>query len=285
VGEAVGGFAHEFALTRSVRDAAALLDAVHGPAPGDRYYVARSGTPFVDALGREMPPLRVAVHTTSFFGNGVDPDVRSAVEQTAATLATLGHRVEEACPDVAPDSLRACLAVVWSVDVAGLTAAFARINDRTAGPEMVEAASWSCVRRGRETSALELEAAAATVNATAREWGRFLEEWDLFVCPTTPCAAPRSGVPDQDDERFETAQAWIDGVFTLSPFTPIANLTGQPSISLPLGESDDGLPVGVMVTAQTLREDLLLSVSAALESAIPWVHRRPPVHVGAAAGA
>jgi amidase len=282
VGEAVGGFAHEFAVTRTVRDAAALLDAVHGPAPGDRYYIARSSTPFVAALDRELQPLRVAVHTKSFFGTGVDPAVRAAAERTAATLAELGHHVEEACPDVAADPLRECLEVVWSVDLAALAATFARIGGREAGPETVETASWACVRRGRATTALELEAAASTVNSMSRVWGRFLEEWDLFLCPTTPAAAPASGVPDQDDERFATAEAWIDGVFTLSPFTPIANLTGQPSISLPLGESSDGMPVGVMLTAQTLREDLLFSVSAALEHAMPRAHRCPPLYVGTA---
>lgn len=281
VGEAVGGFAHEFALTRTVRDAAALLDAVHGPAPGDRYYVARSDTPYVAALGRALPPLRVAVHTTSFFGNAIEPEVRAGVERTAATLAELGHDVEEACPEVAAEQLRDCLEVVWSVDLAALAEAFGRIGGREPGPGTVEAASWACVRRGRETTALKLEAAASTVNSVSRAWGRFLDQWDLFVCPTTPAAAPASGVPNQDDERFATAQAWLDGVFTLSPFTPIANLTGQPSISLPMAESTDSLPIGVMLTAQTLREDLLFSVSAALENAMPWAHRRPPVFAGA----
>jgi amidase len=181
--------------------------------------------------------------------------------------------------------LRTCSEVVWSVDLASLAASFTRISGREARPDTVEAASWACIQRGREISALELEAAAAAVNSTSRRWGRFMDEWDLFLCPTTPTAAPPSGVPDQDDAAIDTATKWIDAVFALSPYTPLTNLTGQPSISLPLGESDDGLPVGVMLTAQTLREDLLLSVSAALESAIPWVHRRPPVHVGAAAGA
>jgi len=100
------------------------------------------------------------------------------------------------------------------------------------------------------------------------------------VCATTPQAAPASGVPDQADGRFNTAARWIDAVFGPGPFTPIANLTGQPSISLPLGEAADGMPIGVMLTAQTLREDLLLQVSAALEEATPWRQRRPAVHAG-----
>ena len=278
VGEAVGGFAHEFAVTRTVRDGAALLDAIHGPAAGDRYYVARASDPFTSALGRELPPLRVAVHTTSFFGAGTDPEARAAVERTAATLAELGHHVEEACPALAPDALRDCLEVVWSVDLAGLAATLTRITGQEAGPGAVEAASWACVRRGGEISALQLEASASFVNSTSRRWGRFLDEWDLFLCPTTPTAAPASGIPDQDDHRIQTAEAWISEVFALSPFTPIANLTGQPAISLPLGESQAGMPLGVMLMAQTLREDLLFNVASVLETSSPWSHRRPPVH-------
>jgi amidase len=280
VGEAVGGFAHEFAVTRSVRDAAALLDAINGPAPGDRYYVAPPAAPFSAGVSERLPPLRIAVHTTTWFGTPTEPAAEAAVQATAATLAELGHEVEEACPEVAVEALRNSSEVVWSVDLAMLAASFARITGREPGPDTVEAASWACIQRGREISALELEAAASAVNSASRRWGRFLDEWDLFLCPTTPTAAPPSGVPDQDDAAIETATQWIDAVFALSPFTPLTNLTGQPSISLPLGESDDGMPLGVMLTAQTLREDLLLRVAAVLEQAVPWAQRRPPVVVG-----
>ena len=273
VGEAVGGFAHEFAVTRSVRDAALLLDAVNGPAPGDRYYLARPATPFSAAIHEDVAPLRVALQTASFFGAETAPEVRAAVEAVARTLEDLGHHVEEACPPVAYEALRACVTVVWSVDLAGLAATFERLTRRPAGPEHVEAASWACIRHGRQLSALDLEDAAFVVNSTARTWGRFLDEYDLFLCPTAPTAAPPSGTPDQDDARFTTASAWIDEVFSRASFTPIANLTGQPAISLPLGETSDRMPLGVMLTAQTLREDLLLRAAAQLERATPWTHR------------
>jgi amidase len=282
VGEAVGGFAHEFALTRSVRDAAALLDALGGPAPGDRYYVAPPRVGFLDSLADRLPPLRVAVHTSSFFGVATQPEARAAVEAAAAALEGLGHHVEEACPEVVQSTLRACMESVWSVDLANLAGTFARIGGRELEPARVEAASWACIGRGREISALELEAAAAVVNSTSRRWGRFLDQHDVFLCPTAPTAAPPSGVPDQNDERIDSAGAWIDEVFERIPFTPLANLTGQPSLSLPLGEAADGMPLGVMLTAQMLREDLLLRVGAALEQAMPWQQRRAAVDAGGA---
>jgi amidase len=284
VGEAVSGFAHEFALTRTVRDAAALLDAVNGPAPGDRYYVARPPVSYADALRDQLPPLRVALHTTSFSGQPTEPHARAAVEAAAATLEGLGHHVEESCPALAQEALRACMETVWSVDLAALAATFARIMGREPGPEHIEAASWACVRRGREVTALQLEAAASVVNSTSRRWGRFLDEFDLFLCPTAPTPALPTGVPDQNDGRIVSAGEWIAEVFDRIPFTALANLTGQPSISLPLGQAADGMPLGVMLTAQTLREDLLLRVAGALEQATPWRHRRAAVDAGSPAG-
>jgi amidase len=211
------------------------------------------------------------------------PAAKAAVERTAATLEGLGHHVEEACPEVARDRLFDCMETIWSVDLANLSAAFARLTRREAGPELVEAASWACVRRGREVSGLELESAGTFVNSLSRRWGRFLEEHDLFICPTAPTAAAASGVPDQDDARIEDARAWVAEVFDRIPFTPIANLTGQPAISLPLGEDTDGMPLGVMLTAQTLREDVLLRAAAKLEEASPWGDRLPPLTASSAA--
>jgi amidase len=277
VGEAVGGFAHEFAVTRSVRDAALLLDAVNGPAAGDRYYVARPPTPFSAALREDVGRLRVAVRTASYFGAETAPEARAAVESAALALQDLGHEVEEACPAVAYEPLRDCVTAVWSVDLAAVAGAFERMTGCEPGGGQVEAASRACIRHGQELTALELEAAARVVNSTARTWGRFLDEYDVFLCPTTPTAAPASGTPDQDDERFATAVAWIDEVFSRVPFCPIANLTGQPAISLPLGETGDAMPLGVMLTAQTLREDVLFQVAAQLEQAMPWAQRSPVI--------
>ena len=281
VGEAVGGFAHEFALTRSVRDAALLLDAVNGPAPGDRYYVARPRTPFSAAVRHDPGRLRVAVHTRSWFGVETAPEVRAAVQAAADALEGAGHHVEEACPAVADDALRECLTTVWSVDLAELAATFEHATGHPARPGVVEAASWASIRHGRDLTALDLQAAARVVNSTARRWGRFLDDYALLLCPTTPTAAPPSGTPDQDDPRFTTANAWTDEVFSQVPFTPLANVTGQPAISVPVGETRDGLPVGVMLTAQTLREDLLLQVAAQLERALPWQGRTPAVEAAA----
>jgi amidase len=281
VGEAVGGFAHEFALTRTVRDAAALLDAVCGPAPGDRYYVSRPQDSYAQGLAQPLSRLRIALQASSPFGLPATAEAAALAQSAASALEALGHRVQEARAPLNEEALRSCMETIWSVDLASLAAVFGRLGRREPGPEQVEAASWACIRRGREIGALELESAAGLVNSLSRRWGAFLEEFDLYLCPTVPDAAPPSGVPDQDGEGYATAGAWLDELFGRTPSTPLANITGQPAISLPLGESAEGMPLGVMLTAQTLREDLLLRVGAALEEALPWRARRPPVDAGA----
>lgn len=279
VGEAVGGFAHEFALTRTVRDAAALLDAIAGPAPGDRYFVAQPDTSFASALDRRPTGLRIALHTTAYGGIPTAAPVVRAVEHAASVLESLGHHVEPAFPGLDFDGLLRACEVIWSVDLAALARTFSSLTGRQPGPDTVEAASLACIKRGETASALELILASAYVNKTARRWGRFLDEHDALLTPTVAITVPPSGWPRQDDPRFDTAAAWIDEIFPHIPFTPVANLTGQPAISLPLGQDGDGLPIGVMLTTQTLREDLLLSLAAALEEALPWSARRPLAHV------
>lgn len=281
VGEGVGGFAHEFAVTRTVRDAALLLDCVCGPSPGDRYYVVPPEAPFAAAL--EQPPtgLRIAVHTEAYGAVATAPAVATAVERTAAALEELGHHVEPATASHDEPGMRQACEVIWSVSLASLAQVFSSMNHTEVGPDTVESASLTCIRRGRAAKALEVIAANAYVNAISRRWGRFLDDYDAFLCPTVPITVPRSGWPDQDDDRIETATQWIDELFANIPFTPIANLTGQPSISLPLGEDEDGVPIGVMLTAQTLREDTLLALASQLELAMPWRDRRPRVHVTA----
>jgi amidase len=283
VGEAVGGFAHEFAVTRTVRDAAALLDAVCGPSPGDRYYVARPQTPFAQAAAQSPAALRIAMHTESYDVVATEPGIVAAVEAVAETLGGLGHHVERDSPRVNAERMRQACDVIWSADLAGLALAFSTINGRAVGPDTVETASLACIQRGQQVSGLELAGAHAFVNHTSRRWGAFLDSYDVYLSPTAPIAPPRSGWPAQDDPRFTEAAAWGDEIFVHIPFTPIANMTGQPSISLPLGVDYDGMPIGVMLTAQNLREDLLLALAAQLEAALPWADRRPEVHVAVAA--
>lgn len=277
IGESPGGIAHEFALTRTVRDAAALLDAVAGPAPGDRYYVARPARPFREELAHEPAPLRIALHTQSFWGAATDPGVKEAVEAAGAQLESLGHYVEPAAPSVDAEAFAHAHLVLWCWLLSQLATALGALVGRPPEPSNVEAASLACIRRGLELTAADIASAYAIQNAASRVWGTFLDGYDVFLCPTTPTGPPPAGTPPQNDSAYTDAESWLDDVFGRIPYTPVANTTGQPSISLPLGTAYDGLPIGVMLTAQTLREDVLLRLAGQLERAVPWGDRMPPV--------
>ena len=283
IGEVPGAIAHEFAVTRTVRDAALLLDAVTGPSPGDRYYVAAPRRPFVESLELDPGRLRVAVHTESFWGRPTDPARQAAVEAVGRSLEQLGHSVEQASASVDSQALRRVHLVLWPWLLWAAAGGFGALVGREASAETVEAASLACIRAGSTLTVADVSAAFAIQNAVSRAWGAFLDDYDLFLCPTTPEGPAQAGSPAQDDPRYSTAEAWIDDVFERIPFTPIANTTGQPSISLPLGTDGDGLPIGVMLTAQTLREDLLFGVATQLERVMPWTDREPLVAAGSTA--
>lgn len=188
--------------------------------------------------------------------------------------------VEPASAPVDADALRTAHLVLWPWLLAITATGLGALVGREASEETVETASLSCIRRGRELTASDVWNAFAIQNSVSRAWGAFLDDYDLFLCPTSPTGPPQAGYPPQNDPKYSTAEAWLDDTFALIPFTPIANTTGQPSISLPLSTRENGLPIAVMLTAQTLREDLLLAVASQLEQAMPWSERRPQVVAG-----
>jgi len=277
VSELVSGHGHEFVLTRSVRDAAALLDVLNGPEPGDRYYIERPSRAFAEQVGADPGRLRIAVCTTSPWGRATEPEVRAAVERTARELERLGHDVEEAIAPIDADALHDAHLVLWSWTLAGIAEAFGSILRREVGIDTVEAASLACIEHGGALSALDISHAQATLNTLSRAWGGFLDRFDVFVSPTAPTGPPRCGQPDQNDDRYSTAEAWIAEVFDWIPYTPIANATGQPSISLPLGTGQEGMPIGVMFTAQSLREGVLIRLASQLDFA--RANTKPTVNV------
>jgi amidase len=276
LGERWSGFSCEFAVTRSVRDAAALLDALAGPAPGDPYYAPPPSRPFAEAVGRDPGRLRVGVMRSAPRGIEVQPDCHAAVDEMARGLEELGHRVEEAYPEPLDDA--ACVghyALVVACNVARALDAWGDKVGRGVEQADVEPLTWALAERGRAVSAPEYLATMEFVHG----FGRRLAAWweggfDLLLTPTQAAPPPPIGslvsTPDAPLEAFVRSAPY--GVFTL-PF----NLSGQPAISLPSHWTEDGLPVGGQLVAPYAREDRLLGVAAELEQARPWAGRRPPM--------
>ncbi|MYW92963.1 amidase [Amycolatopsis rubida] len=263
----------EFAVTRTVRDSAHLLDLVQGNAPGEKYGAPAPARPYRDEIAHPSPRrLRIAVAAE---GREAAPDVRAAVELAAATLAGLGHVVAEASPGVDWEAFLAALTTTWC---AGTAAAVIPLLNSGADRDLFEATTIACAEAGRALNPVDLAVAFDRYNAASRALGSFHQDWDLWITPTSTAPAPAIGEIDADDPRCSAAE-WVRRCVVSHPTCAISNVTGGPAVTLPLAQTGDGLPLGVQLSADLYREDLLLRTAAQLEQALPWAGRRPAVHV------
>ncbi|MEV0233934.1 amidase family protein [Nonomuraea sp. NPDC050786] len=268
------GMAYEFALTRTVRDAAHLLDAVHGPGIGDKYTAPPPRRRYADELGTEPGPLRVAVTTKAWSGTAVDEQVAAAAVQAGRVLEQAGHAVCEAGPPVDWDAVMR----TWVLEAVALFSMLL-LAPREPDPAMMEAVSRRFLQATKEYSALDLLAALNAQNRVTRSVSAFFTGYDLLITPALGrLPAPHGTLRYNDPEH--TLTSWLESLAEYGPFTVLFNITGQPAISLPLGTGDDGLPIGVQIIAGYGREDLLFQVAAHLEQAMPWKDRTPRVLAG-----
>lgn len=249
-------------LALSVRDAAALLDVLASTPPvGSIHPARRSG--FLAACDEPLPSLRIAVATESVSGGAVDPLVAAAVEATGALLTSLGHTVRAAAQPDDPAFVEAF------IDLFSALAA-AKPVPPTAEP-LLRPIVRHLRARGRATDGGRLATSAFTVQAAAGRWTELFRDADVVVQPTITRLPARVGeLRDDTDPAAELA-----AMTTFTGNTILANATGFPAISLPLGWTADGVPIGVMLTARWGCDDLLLALSAQLESAAPWRHHAP----------
>ncbi|MEJ3652964.1 amidase [Actinomycetes bacterium KLBMP 9759] len=261
-------------VSRTVRDTAALLDAVHGPGVGDLVVAPPPRRPYVEELQTDPRPLRIGVLDRASTGVTVHPEIVAAVESTARLLESLGHHVELAYPKVleqtaiddrSPVGIAATAGMVYSLT--GL----ARALGRELTPADVEPLSWERHQRLQALSASEylLALGAATrFRRSVLQW--WADGFDLLLTPTTAMPAPPLGTFDDGSEEV---LAPLGNPYIA--FTRAFNVTGQPAISLPAGRTTLGLPMGVQLVADHGREDLLLAVAAQVERARPWVDETP----------
>jgi amidase len=281
LGEAWAGLVARLAVTRSVRDTAALLDAVAGPGVGDPYWAPPAARPYVDELTAEPAPLRIGWTATSLDGTvEVDPQVAAATEATARLLEELGHHVEASVPTAFADG-RALefFLPAYSAWVARELDHLGELVGAEPTAEGFEAGTWAIAEAGRAVTASQYLAAIDGLHALTRAavawWA--VDGFDLLLTPTIPELPPTLGQfgASADDPLAGLFRSAIPAHFT-APF----NITGQPAISVPLHLSEEGLPIGVQLVAAPAREDLLVRVAAQLEQARPWAHRRPTVWAG-----
>jgi amidase len=278
-GELLFGLAVEFAVSRSVRDSAALLDAVHGPGAGDPYVIVPPGRPYLDEVTIPPGQLKVAFTTTGFNASQSDPACVQAVEETARLLESLGHRVVQAAPQVNGDALLDAVVAVSAASIANAGESARLFLGRTPSPDNLEATSWACYEHGvNKISGLDLINALAVFNQTNRALGAFMQEYDVLMTPTLPTPPVALGYYNADDKSLDV-RGWIGKLFRWGLFTGLFNVTGQPAISLPLHQTSHGLPIGIHFVARFGDEATLFRLAGQLEQAQPWKDRQPPISV------
>jgi amidase len=278
--EGLHGMAHDFVLCRTLRDAAAALDALHGPGAGDKYLIQPPARSYVDEVGAETGRVRVRWTVDAWSGASVAPECRTAVETTARALDGLGHDVEAATPQIDPEVLHRALVTTWAAGLAQRAAALEHAVGKPPSPDTVEACTLAMFRHGASVSAVELLDGYGDCNAIGRAIGAFFEHAEVLLLPSVARLPWRLGELDQDDQSLDS-DAWVRKLFTLyAPFTAMFNITGQPAISLPLAWGDGGLPIGVQLVGRYGAEATLLRLASQLEQIFPWSGRIPPIAVG-----
>ena len=274
-GEEIGGLNVRHAVSRSVRDSAALLDVIAGRAPGDPYAAPPPARPFLAEVGADPGRLRIGWTARPAIDAPVDADCADAVAEAAVLLASLGHDVAEAAPSFDGDVLVGPLLTVWAVANADDAAFCERVLGRRLRADELEDTTWELVEYGRSRSAAQLVEAVAGFGEACRAIAPFFEQYDAWLTPTLARLPPPLGVLNQSQGG---ALAWQVMDSTFNPWNAIANITGNPAMSLPLAWSASGLPVGVLLTGRYADEATLYRLASQLESARPWASRLPPVH-------
>lgn len=263
----------ELCVTRSVRDTAGVLDALHGAAPGDTVVAPPPSRPYVEEVGADPGRLRIGILTENPLGTGeVHADCVAAAEATARLLESLGHHVETSHPKaLSSPELVGHFTTMWCSGLPATFASYAAQVGRPVTADDVEPLTWALAEMGRTTSAPALVVALGAAYAYTRSVSQWWDEWDVLLTPTLaepPVALGTFTTPEEPILGFMRAATFV-------PFTAPFNVTGQPAIQLPLHTNDAGLPIGVQLVAAFGREDVLLRVASQLEQALPWESRRP----------
>ena len=287
----------DLGLSLSVRDSAALLDAISGPAPGDAYMAPPPSSTFLDATQTDPEGLRIAFTVADFRGERVHPECERAVMRTAGLLEQLGHQVVEERPDIDGPAMTEAFLEVWAGLAAGIfhlileeadkrmvgrllrrtlgdwwamrTIAF--LDGRKAKQAAFEPFTWSLADQSRHSRPARLDAATTRLQDVSHRLAAFMKRCDVFLTPVLGMPPVRTGEIDQDVAHKLLSEQLTRYV----AFTPLANFTGVPAMSVPIHWSGDGLPIGSHFIGRFGDEETLLRLAGQIERAKPWRRRVP----------
>jgi amidase len=273
-GDMFSGLIAEHAVTRSVRESAALLDATCGPDVGDPYWAPPPARTFLEEVGARPGKLKIAFSTESLAGTPVHPDCVAAANDAAALCTELGHEVVEASPDLDGGLLIQAFMVLWSAGCAWAIDEMACKTKRSPTPDRFETLTWALYETGRRQSASDYLLALQRLQAATRDIGRFFLSHDVWLTPTLGEPPVPLGTFSSSPEQ---PLAGMARAVPFAPFPVFCNISGQPGMSVPLFWNSEGLPVGVHFAGRFGDEATLFRLAGQLESARPWAGRYPPM--------
>ena len=273
LGENWSGSSVGHAVTRSVRDSAALLDATAGPDVGDPYWAPPPQKTFLAEVGADPGQLKIAVATRPWSGHPVDQECLDAVAQAAKLCEELGHRIEEASPVIDEVLHNQARRIIRAANTRATLEARGKRLGREVRPDDVETITWLTAEIARNLTAADYAWAIRAAHQIGRVVGRFFAQYDVLLMPTMCHPPPKFGLlamsgPDPDVYWKAHPRAVA--------FTALFNTAGNPAMSVPLHWSADRLPIGVQFAAGFGEEARLIRLAAQLETARPWAERRPP---------
>lgn len=279
--EIFSGLGVQLGLSRSVRDSAALLDAVQGGMPGEPYLTAAPGHSWLSQVSVEPGKLRIGVLKDAWNGARPVPEISAVLGNTVRLLEGLGHHVEAAKPalGVSWEAFVLANARIWCANLVGWIDALAQQHGRSISLATLEPATLACYRYGNAVSAVEFVAALDVRNTVTRHAGAFFGKYDVLLTPTMPDLPWQLGRYAENEDKLDGV-GWTARLFEHSPYTPLANVAGLPAMSVPLAMSSEGLPIGMQFMAGYGADSVLLRLAGQLERAAPWSARRPRVWAG-----
>ncbi len=272
LGERIGGTVAEHTVSLTVRDTAAILDATgSSPAPGDPYFAPPPGRPFLDEVGADPGQLRIAFTYGGATGAATDDAHRRVLDETLGVLDGLGHTIEEADPPISNDESQEIFRTLMAANAAQIIRSHPS-KGRLPEEGEVERVVAATAEKGLSVYGHDVFMAQARMHGMGRRMAAFHDACDVLLTPGLGHLPPKLGWIDM---MLDDADEYWDRVAAFSPFTVWFNQTGQPAISLPVGQTDQGFPVSVHAVARYADEATLFRLSAQLEQAMPWADRRP----------
>ncbi len=268
------GFTVDHVVSRTVRDSAAMLDATGTPRADAPFAAPPKERPYSEEVGRSPGKLKIAWSSETPSGRPIDPEIQAALEATATLLKQLGHEVVEKGMGLDYRALYAARAPVSGANFAADMGRLIAQIGREPNEDELEPLTWASLRGGRKVTGEQAWRGWQDLRVLNRKTLAFFEDWDVYLCPVLGTNVPAVGHIDPVNLEPKEVNRRQSAAF---PYTPPANFSGQPSLSLPLHMSADGLPIGMMFTARFADEATLYRLAGQLEKEAPWKDRRPPV--------